>query len=245
MENSSANSGMPAEYFRAARTWEADKEFRREQSERRAWTVAATASAIAVVAVIGLSTLAPFRRNVPYLFALDKATGNVEFVGTLDDRTVKGYQELLDKHWAQRYVVARESYFYKLLQEDYDTVLALSAEDIARDYARIYEGPNARDVKFGANVEMKVAVISIQLARNSVGNQAVVRFSKTVRRQDANNSDPTQYYVATIAYEYKPHMFGKEKDLLANPLGFAVTSYRTDPELAPVEGADTKNPGPG
>jgi type IV secretion system protein VirB8 len=32
-------------------------------------------------------------------------------------------------------------------------------------------------------------------------------------------------------------MFGKEKDLILNPLGYRVTAYRVDAELAPVPNA--------
>jgi type IV secretion system protein VirB8 len=225
--------GAERAHFQEARGWEADLESRRIKSERRAWMVASVACTLAVVAVVGLATLAPFRRNIPYLFAMDKTTGNIEFVGALDDRRIEGYQELLDKHWAQRYIVARESYNYRLLQADYDTVLGLSSEAVGRDFAKLYEGPNARDARYGATVEMKVAVLSIQLSKNAIGRQAVVRFSKTSRRIDSDANEPTQYYVATIAYEYLPSMFGKERDLIANPLGYNVTSYRVDAELAP------------
>ena len=226
-------SDAAGKYFAEARGWEADHEAHRAKSERRAWMVASVACTLAVVAVIGLAMLAPFRRNIPYLFALDKVTGNVEFVGALDDRRVLGYQELLDKHWAQVYIDARESYHYRLLQADYDTVLGLSSESIGRDFAKLYDGPNARDARYGANVELKVAVLSIQLSNNAVGQQAVVRFSKTARRIDSDANEPTQFYVATFAYEYSPTMFGKEKELIANPLGYKVTSYRVDAELAP------------
>ena len=225
------------QHFRDARGWEADQESRRAKSERRAWIVASAACALAVVAVVSLASLAPFRRNIPYLFAMDKATGNVEFVGALDERRILGYQELLDKHWAQRYIVARESYNYRLLQSDYDTVLGFSNESVGLDFAKLYDGPNARDVRYGANVELKVAVLSVQLSKNPIGLQAVVRFAKTARRVDSDASEPTQYYVATIAYEYLPTMFGKEKELLANPLGYKVTSYRVDAELAPSPAA--------
>jgi type IV secretion system protein VirB8 len=222
------------DHFSAALSWEVNLESVRAKSERRAWIVAAAASVLALVAVIGLATLAPFRRNVPYLFAVEKTTGNVEFVGAIDDRRILGYQELLDKHWAQRYIVARESYFYRLLQNDYDTVLALSEDSVGRDFSKLYDGPDARDARFGANVEMKVVVLSVQLAQNAVGSQAVIRFAKTSRRIDSEHSEPPQYFVATLSYEYKPSMSGKEKDLLANPLGYRVTSYRVDSELAPV-----------
>lgn len=228
-------------HFAAGLSWEADRDAMREKSERRAWRVAGAATLVAMAAVIGLASLAPFRRNVPYLFAMEKTTGNVEFVGALDDRRVSGYQELLDKHWAHRYIVARESYNYKLLQSDYDTVLGMSNETVGRNFARLYEGPYARDTKYGTSVEMKVAVLSVQLSKNQVGNQAVIRFAKTTRRVEADASDPPQYFVATVAYEYKPTMAGKEKDLMANPLGYRVTSYRVDSELAPIAAPALRN----
>ena len=127
----------------------------------------------------------------------------------------------------------RESYHYKLLQADYDTVLGLSDAPVGRDFARLYEGAEARDTKLGPNMEIAVSVLSVQLSTSSVGSQAVVRFTKTSRRADADSSEPPQYFVATIAYQYRPTMSGKEKDLLANPLGYQVTSYRVDPELTP------------
>ncbi|MDQ1829841.1 virB8 family protein [Massilia scottii] len=223
-----------AAFYKEAGGWEADRLAMLHKSERRAWRIAGGASLLALAAVIGLSTLAPFRRTVPYLFGVDKTTGNVEYVGAVDDRAVTGYQELLDKHWAAKYVVARESYNFKLLQADYDMVLGLSDDNVGKDFARLYDGPNARDKKYGASVEMKVTVVSVQRSQNAVGTVAVVRFSKTTRRVESEAMDPPQYFVATLAYEYKPSMFGKEQDLIANPLGYRVTSYRADSELAPV-----------
>ena len=230
-ERAEAATHPEQKYFAEARGWEAEREAQLLRSERRAWTVAAASCLLAAAAVISLATLAPFRRNVPYLLAVDKASGNVEVVGAVDDRRVVGYQELLDKHWAQRYIIARESYHYRLLQADYDTVLGLSDEPVARDYARLYEGPDARDAKYGANVELRVMVLSVQLSSNAVGQQAVIRFSRTARRVDSAVSEPSEYFVATLAYQYLPTMFGKEKDLLANPLGYKVTSYRADAEM--------------
>ena len=218
-------------FFSKGSDWEADRQASYEKSERRAWLVAGGLSVIAIAAVIGIASLAPFKRVVPYVFAIDKATGNVELVSAADDRGVVGYQELLDKHWAQKYVIARESYNYKLLQTDYDTVLSLSADDVGREYARQYDGPNARDKKYGSGIEMRIKVLSVTPAQDEVGTKVVVRFEKTSKRTDSDGEVP-QYFVATFPYEYKPSMFGKEKDLIQNPLGFRVTSYRVDPEIA-------------
>lgn len=227
-------AGEEKAFYDKGRDWEADRQAGTEKSARRAWAVAAVASFIAVAAVIGIAALAPFKRVVPYVFTVDKTTGNVELVHATDDRTIVGYQELLDKHWASRFVTARESYFYKLLQSDYDTVLALSADEVGRDFAKLYEGPDARDKKYGAGMEMKVKVLSVTLSGDAVGSKAVVRFEKTSRRIQADVAEPPQYFVATMAYEYQPSMFGKERDLIQNPLGYRVTSYRVDSEIAPI-----------
>jgi type IV secretion system protein VirB8 len=220
-------------HYRKGSEWEADTLAKLEKSERRAWTVATSAGVLALAAVIGLSTLAPFRRNIPYVMTIDQKTGNIEVVEAANDRKVVGYQELLDKHWAQKYVVARESYYYRLLQQDYDEVLNLSTDDVGKEFAKLYEGDQARDKTYGTDTEMKVTIISVQRNVTSSGSNAVVRFSKTTRRINSIPEKP-KYFVATIAYDYKPSMFGKEEDLIKNPLGYKVSAYRADGEMAPV-----------
>jgi type IV secretion system protein VirB8 len=230
-----------ADFYAKGRDWEADRLLRYEKSERRAWLAAGGFGIVAVAAVIGMASMAPLKRVVPYVFALDRASGNVEIVSAVDDRTPTGYQELLDKHWAQRYVIARESYSWKLLQSDYDTVLALSSDPVGREFAKVYEGSNARDKRLGAGIEMRVRVLSVTLASDDSGAKAVVRFEKTSKRTESDVSDPPQYFVATIAFEYKPSMTGREKDLIQNPLGYRVLSYRVDAEMATATAA--KAPG--
>ena len=58
-----------------------------------------------------------------------------------------------------------------------------------------------------------------------------MRFDRIAKRTNADQPDPPQTFVATMAYEFKPSMRGREKDLIQNPLGFKVTSYRVDAEL--------------
>lgn len=221
-------------FYGRARDWEYDRWSGLVKSERRAWRVAGAAVIAAIIAVIGIASLAPFRRTVPYVFEVDRATGNVAFVQAVDDRQVKGYQEILDKHWAQRYVIARESYVFKLLQHDYDTTLALSDPKIGRSYAQLFEGETARDKRLGPNIEQTVEVLSIVLASDAISPKAVVRFARTTRNLESGLVEPVQTYVATLAYDYAPTMSGPEKDLINNPLGYRVTSYRVDPEAQSV-----------
>ena len=222
------------QFYDQGRDWEMDRRLRLEQSERKAWWVAGIACVLACGLGIGLACLAPLKSTIPYVFTVDRATGNVEFVSAADDRTVMGYQELLDKHWTQKYVIARESYYFRLLQADYDTVLSMSADAVGRDYARLYDGPRARDKTLGSGMEWKVKVLSVTLNADAVGFKATVRFEKTPKRTEAEASDPPQYFIATLAYEYRTSMKGQEKDLIQNPLGYKVTSYRVDAEIGTV-----------
>ena len=80
-------------------------------------------------------------------------------------------------------------------------------------------------------MEWKVKVLSVTLQSDAVGLKATVRFEKTAKRTEAEASDQPQYFIATIAYEYRLSMKGQEKDLIQNPLGYKVTSYRVDAEI--------------
>ncbi|NVM77462.1 type IV secretion system protein VirB8 [Duganella sp. SG902] len=218
--------------------WDALLDAARQRSERRAWWVASIAAALAFSAVIGLAVAVNFRRVVPYLLTLDRATGNVEYIDAIDDRVVKGYQHLLDMHWVNRYVMARESYFFPLLQLDYDSVMDMSAEAVGKEYDNDRNGAFARQERFGKQVEIKPTIISTQLTSNEIGQFATVRFSTVTRRLDSDTQAPPEYHIVTLRYTYQPKMFGKELDLIRNPLGFKTLSYRSTDELPPQRGKD-------
>lgn len=225
-------------HYQQAQSWEADKAAMQNKSEKRAWTIAKIAVGVAVLEAIGLVTLAPMRQTVPVVFTVDKAHGNIEYVGVVDDQQVKGKQELIDKNNLTRYVTARENYYYRLLQPDYDLVMSMSSNQIGNDFAALYEGDNARDKKYGKNFELKVDVISVQTSEDESGSTAFVRFTKTLHSVESNRDQPPQYFIASIRYEYQPNQMGaSEKDLIKNPFGFKIVGYRVDPELSPVRTA--------
>jgi len=224
-------------FYHEGRDWESNQRTDYIKSERRAWRIAIVSVCVTIVAVSGLAMLAPLRKVVPYVIEVDKTNGNMQMVEASNDRSRMGYQDLLDKHWAQRFVTARESYVYKLLQADYDTTLSLSSAQVGQDYARLFQGDNARDKLLGTSTEIKVHILSISLAPDPNGSKAVVRFEKQTRHLENGLSEPIQTYVATLSYEYQPSQTGPEKELIANPLGYHVTSYRVDEELAPLAGA--------
>ena len=109
--------------FTKGANWEATRTSDLEKSRKLAWQFAGLFAYCLVVALIALAMLTPLRRTVPYLVKQDAQTGNVEVLQAFDNRTV-GTQQLLNKYWAQRYVLSREQYNWWLVASDYDTVSA-------------------------------------------------------------------------------------------------------------------------
>ena len=224
-------------FFAEAQNWEADRLSRIEGSEKRAWFVAGCSCLVTAIAVAAVVALMPLKRVVPYVYAIDRQTGELTLMDAANQRQITGNQDLLDKHFANAYVIARDSYDWKLLQSDYNDTVAFSSAQVARAYAARFDGPHSVTKAWGQSVERRVTVTSIQLAPDAISKKAVVRYTVLQRDVQANTLAPLEHYIATIAYEYHPNRTGKEQDLIRNPLGFTVTAFRADPEIGGVPGA--------
>ena len=231
--------------FAAAASWETDRAALIERSERRAWFVAGGASILTVVALVAVVALLPLKRVVPYVYSVDRQTGQMTLIDAAGQRTVVSNQDLLDKHFANAYVIARESYDWRILQTDFDDTVAFSSPQVGRDYAGRFDGPRAVTKVWGPNTERHVTVTSIQLAPDSIGKKAVVRYTVQQRDLQTNTLQPLEHYIATLAYEYHPERSGKEQDLIRNPLGYTVTMFRADPEIGGVPGITPGSEGEG
>ncbi len=246
MPRDTVTQGQLPAFFADAQTWEADKMSRIENSEKRAWYVAGCSCLVTAVAMAAIVAMMPLKHVVPYVYAIDRQTGQLTVMDAANQRQIAGSQDLLDKHFANAYVVARDSYDWKLLQSDYNDTVAFSAPQVARIYAARFDGPRAVNKVWGPNVERDVIVTSIQLAPDSISKKAVIRYTVQQRDLQSNTLQPLEHYIATLSYEYHPNRTGKEQDLIRNPLGFTVTGWRADPEIGgvPSIAAGTEGQGP-
>lgn len=210
---------------------EASLTYLQERSERRAWHVAYAAVGVAVFSVAALAVMVPFYRVVPLPIEVDRLTGESQVIDVLDARHVHA-KEIQDKHWVETYVRERERYDWGLLQMDYDSVLAMSDDVVARDYRGIYSGPDALDRQLGAGTERRLRILSVTLPPDEPGH-AVVHVERTSFKNGQADAEPTQRFVITLAYTYKPPVFTRESVAIANPFGFKVTAYSRDPEYTP------------
>lgn len=214
--------------FNKGANWEAQRVADLEKGRKLAWMFAALLGSCLMVAVIALAMLTPLRRTVPYVVKLDAQTGNLEVLQAFDNRVI-GNQELLNKHWAQRYVVSREQYNWWLVAADYDTVAALTEPGIFKEYGDQFLGDKGLDKVFGDFTERRIKVLSIAPSPTNA-QQMVVRFERTTVSKGAVVEAPT-VFVANMTFRYNPNTYASEAELIRNPMGFEVFSYRRDVEV--------------
>src|SRR5471030_1706634 len=201
------------------------------RSEQRAWNVAYAAVGVAALSAVALAVMVPFYRVVPLPIEVDRLTGESQVIDVLDAKHVHT-SEIQDKHWVDVYVRSRERYDWGLLQMDYDRVLDMSADTVARDYRQIYGGPDALDRQLGPGTEKGIRILSTTLPPDEPG-RAVLHIERTTRKNGVDNAEPPQRFVVTLAFMYRPPVFTRENVAVENPFGFKVTAYSRDSEYTP------------
>ncbi|MDR7380428.1 type IV secretion system protein VirB8 [Rhodoferax ferrireducens] len=214
--------------FSKGANWEATRASDLEKSRKLAWMFAGLMGFCLVVAVIALAMLTPLRRTVPYVVKQDAQTGNLEVLQSFDNRVI-GTQEVLNKYWARRYVVSREQYNWWLVGSDYDNVVALTDPSIFPEYGSQFLGEKGLDKVFGDFTERRIKVLSIAPAPTNA-QQMVVRFERTTVSKGNVVEAPT-VFVVNMTFRYTPNNYASEAELIRNPMGFQVFSYRRDVEV--------------
>lgn len=210
--------------------WESDQ-VRSANKRASIWQfVAYGALVVASLALLRWVNIPAETPSFPVLLMVDKATGNMEVMATSNERLLIEHQTLLDMHWAKKYVVHREGYYYQLLQDDYDMTLAMSSDDVGLQYAEEYSGNKAKDKTLGDRYEYRLDIKSVTAPPDRPGT-AVVRYRRDKIQKASNRVEESEWLVSTFAFEYQLARVGKVNQLVENPLGFKVTAYRIDREL--------------
>jgi type IV secretion system protein VirB8 len=214
--------------FNQGANWETSRVSDLERSRKIAWLMTGLLGICLLAAVIALALLTPLRRTVPYLIKQDAQTGNIEVLQSFDNRAV-GSQEVLNKYWARRYVQAREQYNWYLVGSDFDNVSAMTDPVIFKDYGDQFLGEKGLDKVFGDFTERKIKILSIAPSPTNA-QQMVVRFERTTISKGVVVEAPTAF-VVNMTFRYNPNAYGSEAELIRNPMGYQVYSYRRDVEV--------------
>lgn len=208
--------------------WESGRTVENEKSKKVAWTIAGIAVGIAALQAVGIALMLPLKTVEPYVIRVDSATGVPDIVTVMTDKKVTG-EDVMDKYWLAKFVIARETYQWNVLQRDYDMVGLMASPAVGAAYATLFAGKDSLEKTYGKSVEATVKIISATPNGNGTGT---VRYVKTTKRVDQDNSQAVvERFVATIGYEYRSATRMKESERLINPFGFQVVSWRSDPEM--------------
>jgi type IV secretion system protein VirB8 len=161
-----------------------------------------------------------------HVVSVDKATGMAEVLSVTQMRDVP-MQGIEAQAWARRYLESRERYIHSVLQVDYNNVIAMSDDSIARTYdSEIRE----KEGRLKATVEETVEIRSVQLPPDQTG-RAVIRFEKRSSVPGRGVAGTPKLYIATLAYRFVVSPTGSVDTLTLNPLGFKVSGYVVQAEL--------------
>ena len=216
-------------YFRSGETWSADRERAWRMALRTAWIAAALLGFVAVVEAIALIVMLPLKTVVPYTLMVDRQTGYVQALKPLD-REMIAPDKALTRSFLAQYVIAREGFDVDSLKDDYRKVTLWSAEEARARYVADMQATNPASRL--AQLPRR-ALVNVEIrAMSSLGpNTSLVRFA-TSRADSTGQSEPTHLWQAVVTYRFTAAAMSAA-DRLTNPLGFQVTRYRRDAELAP------------
>lgn len=212
------------DYFDKARRFDQDRMIQMERSARIAWFVATAAGILAAISIAAIVGLTPLKTVKPFVVRVDNSTGIVDVVSALTS-TAGTYDEAVTKYFAARYVRAREAYVWSEAEESFRTVSLLSTSPEQTRFAALYRGgnPDSPQNIYGRGATSRINIVSISLIN---ANVVSVRYMRTITRGDDTH---TTHWVATLTFSYVNAPMSAT-DRLINPLGFAVSDYRSDPE---------------
>jgi type IV secretion system protein VirB8 len=219
------STGLKA-YFEEAKSWDQDRLAAAVRSKRLAWTVAACACALAVVAVGTVAALTPLKTVEPFVVRVDRSTGAVDVMTGLKGTDHLTYDEAVSKYFLALYVRSREGWLPQAAEPNFRQVSILSTPEEQQRWADFFRPSNAQSpqVQWG---DMVVSLIEVRAISFVSPKVADVRFHRILRQaQQTTESD----WIATVAFNYTKAPMN-EADRLRNPLGFQVVSYRADPEV--------------
>jgi type IV secretion system protein VirB8 len=210
-------------------SWEASIVDNERRSAKLAWKVTFAALLIGLLGSTAAVLVLPLKSTEVRVITIDKLTGETALAGGLSTY-VATPNDLNDKFWTKRFLMARERYSFKILQADYDVVRLLAANTPWRSYAAQFEGPDALEKKFGPDIEIIPTVLSATISQYGI---ATLRYE--LKERDMRNLEAPvkiERRVATLRYHYMPAARASERELIENPLGFVVDAYQSVLEVA-------------
>lgn len=227
-------AGVPPEslkaYFENARTFDQERLAAALRSRKLAWIIASCSMVMAVAGVGAVAALSPLKTVSPFVIRVDNSTGVVDVMTAITDGK-ETYTEVVSKYFLTQYVIYRESYIFAETAESFRRVSLMSSVDEQRRFAEGFnaQNPESPQIVYGRRDVASVTIKGISFLEPGV---AQIRFFRTVRPADGDGRDAKRTdFTSTISFVYL-HKNIPDSVRLVNPLGFTVTNYRLDRDVA-------------
>lgn len=219
------------DFLAQTKNFENDRVAMAKESAVRAWKVAAAFGLMALMSVCAVITLTPLKTVENYMTIVDPQTGITQILKPIKNGDGISYGEVLDKYWLQRFMIERNSYEWKTIQNSYNTVDLMSDDKVFAVYAQAIRAKDSPLEVFGDKRSILVTIHSVSFLPSSAGSDklAQIYFSRQVVSNDGQSTvgfDTTKWS-ATLTFNYGS-IIKTEDERALNPLGFQVTSYRED-----------------
>ena len=144
------------------------------RSERRAWWVAFSAIAMALILAGGYFYMLPLKQKVPYLVMADAYTGTstvARLTGDFNNHSIFA-SEAINRSNVAHFVMAREAYDYAMLNlRDWKTVQTMAAPGVKAEYTNLYSSDNPEGLykQYGKERAIRIRLLSIVLIGGGSG----------------------------------------------------------------------------
>ena len=116
-------------------SWESTRIALVESSERKAWNVAKALGAGLVLSLATMAMMMPLKTVEPFVIEVDKNTGMSELLQIANVREIPT-SEMMNKYWLSQYVLSRESYDWRTLNQEFVKVRELSLPNVFDVYVK-------------------------------------------------------------------------------------------------------------
>ena len=214
-------------YFLQVASYETSRLRSSQRTAKAGFAVGAIGALIGLFGIAAVAGLTPLKRVEPIVFRVNDTTGIVERVYDVRGGAMQS-TEASKRYFLWQYVRLRQNYTLAEAKSNFEGVTLMSSPAVQTEYAAQYRGsnPSSPQVVLGRDGSASLRWVSTSFLGPKL---AQVRFVQLERKGDTTL--PQKHMVATIGYDFAPGEV-KASTMNINPLGFIVTSYRADSEVA-------------
>lgn len=215
-------------YFAQVASYEVDRLRAWQRMARTGFAVGAIGALVGLLGIGAVAGLTPMKTVTPLVFRVNDTTGAVERVYDIRGGAMQA-TEASTRYFLWQYVRLRQNYSAPEAKTNFEGVTLMSSPAVQSDYAAQYRGSNpaSPQVLLGRDGSASLRWGSTSFLGPKL---AQVRFVQMERKGDT--ALPPKHLLATIGFDFSPSQVNASA-LNVNPLGFIVTSYRVDAEVAP------------